>query len=125
MRRSSAENPSYHRSKLIKSFTVENSKLPTRLDYFGSSYLTLLKSKVTRFNTYILKQGDRLDLLSYKAYQNTSLWWLLFAYNTNLHHPLNLPPGEAIKIPLKEDVDSFLLAYKSGEVNAAAGAVEV
>ena len=89
--KSSAENPSYHRSTLIKSFTVPESPTVIRNDYFGSSYITLFKNKVNRSNPYIIRQNDRLDLLSQRNYGTTSLWWAIAIFNPNIYHPLILP----------------------------------
>lgn len=124
--RSGSENPSYHRSTLIKSFTVPEDPTVFKNDYFGSSYITLFRNKVTRSSPYTIRQRDRLDNLSYQYYGTTSLWWAIAIFNPNIYHPLLLVAGTRINIPTKEAIDSFFAAYKSGLLNAATNAtVEV
>lgn len=116
--RSSAENPNYHRSNLIKTFTVAEDSYTLRNDYFGSSYVTLFKNKVNRSNPYTIRQNDRLDLLSQRNYGTTSLWWAIAIFNPNIYHPLLLSPGLVINIPTKAAIDEFFSAYRAGQLNS-------
>lgn len=122
---SSAENASYHRSNLIKSYEIVNDEYGPYLDYFGSSYSLLFNNSVKRSTPYTLKQKDRLDLLSYTNYGTTSLWWAIAMYNPSIFHPLILTVGQIINIPSKIDIDSFLLSYKSGQVNSSNVTVQI
>jgi hypothetical protein len=115
---SSAENPNYHRSALINTFTLPEDPTTPLNDFFGSSYVTLFNHKVKRSTPYIIRQRDRLDLISYRYYGNTSLWWVIAIFNTNIYHPLILNVGDTINIPLKVDVDAFFLANKAGQLNS-------
>lgn len=122
---SGAENPTYHRSTLIKSFTTPDAPETLFNDFFGSSYSILFKNSVRNFSPYIIRQRDRLDQLSYVNYGTTSLWWAIALYNPNIYHPLILNAGDTINIPSKADIDAFLLAFKNGEVNAGNNTVQV
>lgn len=122
---SSAENPNYHRSTLIKSFSIPEDNFSPYNDYFGSSYGTLFNNTIKRSTPYVIKQKDRLDLLSYRYYGTTSLWWAIAMYNSNVYHPMVLTTGDTINIPSKEDIDIFFLNFKSGEINSGNNAVQV
>lgn len=117
--RSTAENPTYHRSSLIKTFSLPEKPTELRNDYFGSSYITLFKNKVNRSNPYTIRQNDRLDLLSQQNYGTTSLWWAIAIFNPNIYHPLILPVGLKINIPTKASIDNFFASFKSGKLNAS------
>lgn len=122
---SGAENPNYHRSTLIKTFSITGDALSPFNDYFGSSYALLFKSNVKNFSPYIIRQRDRLDQISYKYYGTTSLWWAIAIFNESIYHPMLLNVGDTINIPSKIDIDAFLLAFKSGEINSANANVQV
>ena len=122
---SGAENPNYHRSSLIKSFSVPGDSFSPYNDFFGSSYSLLFTNTVRRSTPYVVKQKDRLDLISYNYYGNTSLWWAIALYNPSIYHPLILNVGDTINIPSKEDIDAFFLNFKSGEINSTNVTVQV
>lgn len=125
MTTTSAENPNYHRSNLIKSFTVANDSFSPYNDFFGSSYQILFANTVKSSTPYVIKQNDRLDLLSYRNYGTTSLWWAIALYNPSIYHPLILAVGSTINIPAKADLDRFFLQFKAGELNSSNATVEV
>ena len=51
---------------------------------------------------YIITQdGDRLDLLSYRYYNDSSLWWYIAKAN-NLTN-INVPIGTSLRIPATTD----------------------
>lgn len=121
----SAENPNYHRSTLIRSFSIPDDDFSPYNDFFGSSYQALLMNTVKNFTPYVLKQKDRLDLLSFSNYGTTSLWWAIALYNPTIYHPLILNVGDTINIPSKADLDTFFLNFKAGEVNTTNVTVQV
>ena len=48
---------------------------------------------------YIITQyGDRLDLLAYKYYNDTTLWWYIAKAN-NIKAVMNVPEGTSLRIP--------------------------
>lgn len=56
-------------------------------------------------NYYVVKAGDRLDVLSFRFYGTPDLWWYL-AYANQLSNPLELEPGKVIMIPKYEKLFS-------------------
>lgn len=125
MTTSSAENPNYHRSTLVKSFAVANDDFSPYNDFFGSSYQNLFTNTIKSSTPYVIKQKDRLDLISYRNYGTTSLWWAVAFFNPTIYHPLILTVGSTINIPSKADIDTFFLTFKAGEVNSTNATVEV
>lgn len=49
-------------------------------------------------NVYVLREGDRLDVLSYRFYGTPELWWYL-AYVNGIMNPLELEVGKVLVIP--------------------------
>jgi len=47
----------------------------------------------------ISNSGDRLDLLSFKYYQDQSLWWIIAVANGLGKHGMIVPPGIQLRIP--------------------------
>lgn len=59
----------------------------------------------------VSKEKDRLDLLSYKYYQDASLWWIIAIAN-NIHDgSFNITPGIQLRIPY--DVDNIIQSFIS------------
>lgn len=49
---------------------------------------------------YIIgRQGDRLDNLAYKYYNDSKLWWIIARANNIGNGNLSVPIGEQIRIP--------------------------
>jgi hypothetical protein len=64
------------------------------------------------FDSYTIKYGDTWPLISYKAYNDTKLWWVI-TYANNIINPIeSLKPNNEIKIPklsiVKEIVTQIL-----------------
>jgi nucleoid-associated protein YgaU len=110
---SSEENTAYHRSNFIKSFTVAGDAYSPYIDHFGSSYIQLFQTTVKNSKPYVVKQKDSLDMISYRFYGTTSLWWAIALASTDLVHPMLLTPGQQLRIPNKTDIDAFVLQYKN------------
>lgn len=51
-------------------------------------------------DVYVMTEsGDRLDILAYDYYQDSTLWWIIAAAN-NIHDaPIGLKPGLTLRIP--------------------------
>ena len=47
----------------------------------------------------ISNSGDRLDLLSFKYYQDQTLWWIIAVANGLGKHGMIVPPGIQLRIP--------------------------
>ena len=61
------------------------------------------------YDQYVVKPKDTWPVISWKAYKNVKLWWLLCSLN-NIQDPLGeLPPGKVIKV-LKNDLVQEVLA---------------
>jgi len=52
--------------------------------------------------TYIVKEGDRLDLLAYTYYGDPTKFWLICDANQAMFSPDLLVPGKRIIIPQQE-----------------------
>jgi hypothetical protein len=57
--------------------------------------------------------GDRLDLLAYQYYKDTSLWWIIASANALPGDSLSPPVGIQLRIP--SDIQSILGTY--GQIN--------
>ena len=58
--------------------------------------------------THTLKEGERLDVLSYLFYNDSSLWWIIAAAS-GIGWNLQVPPGTLLQIPTKlESVMRYL-----------------
>ena len=61
---------------------------------------------------YIIgRQGDRLDSLAYKYYDNSRLWWIIARANNIGKGDLTVPIGTQIRIP--KDYISIVDEYNS------------
>lgn len=110
---SSEESAVYHRTNFISTYNIADDPYGPYVDYFGSSYVQLFQSIVKNFRSYTIKQRDTLDMISFRFYGTTSLWWAIALASTNIIHPLVLTAGQTLKIPNKADIDSFVLRYKN------------
>ena len=54
----------------------------------------------------ISEQGDRLDLLAHKYYNDASMWWIIATANNLNDANFFIEPGRQIRIP--KDVSSIL-----------------
>jgi len=56
-------------------------------------------------DSYVIRQGDRLDQLAFDLLGDSRLWWVLVDLNREvLHDTLFLTPGTRITIPTLEAV---------------------
>lgn len=69
------------------------------LDFYGADI---------PFTAYRIMGGDTWPLISYKHYQNITLWWLLLAFNEIPNPVINPPTGSIIKIPTQEAVRAII-----------------
>lgn len=61
-------------------------------------------------NYVITVLGDRLDLLAFDFYGNTSFWWVIASANALPGDSLYLTPGMQLRIP--SDLSSIVNNYK-------------
>lgn len=75
-------------------------------------YRTVLypEIKLSDFDEYIFAvQGDRLDLLAYKYYGDSTKWWII-AHANKIKGTLYLPKDAQLVIPMK--IDKILQDYQ-------------
>jgi nucleoid-associated protein YgaU len=53
-----------------------------------------------QYNTYVWKDGDRLDQVAATFYLHPEYWWLLAEYNPEIEDPHNIASGTILRIPL-------------------------
>ena len=58
------------------------------------------------FHTVV--DGDRIDLLAHRYLGNATLWWIICDYN-DLFFPLELSPGQLLRIPSEDHVNMHIL----------------
>ena len=56
---------------------------------------------------YTVIQGDTIDGIAYKQYNNAKLWWAIMDANPSLQSELDLKVGAILKIPSFEEVVKF------------------
>lgn len=61
-------------------------------------------------NYVITVLGDRLDLLAFDFYGDTSLWWIIASANALPGDSLYLTPGMQLRIPV--DISAIVNQYK-------------
>ena len=55
---------------------------------------------VTRsYIEYSWVDGDRMDLLAYRSYGNSALWWVIADFNPEILDPSNITPGTVVRVP--------------------------
>lgn len=70
----------------------------TKKQYLESTIYPRIKATDTDF--YIIsEQGDRLDILSKKYYNDSTLWWIIATANNLNDASLSIEPGLQLRIP--------------------------
>ena len=60
------------------------------------------------FKTYILKEGERLDQIAGREYNDGSMWWIIAAAS-KIGWGLQIPPGTVLTIPINLEEISNLV----------------
>jgi hypothetical protein len=85
----------------------------TKLDVTGSLYyVTNVYPEIapTDNDYYVITTvDDRLDLLAYDFYQDSSLWWIISSANALPGDSIYPPVGIQLRIP--QDIQSILTTY--------------
>jgi hypothetical protein len=55
-------------------------------------------SRSLAFDSYIMQEGERLDVISLRRYENPDYWWIIAAAS-GIGWPLQLPAGTILAIP--------------------------
>ena len=107
-------NSTYLRSNFIATF--QDSTGTQYIDYFGSNAYNLFKLYVNAYSIHTVIQKENLDYISYVNYNTTSLWWAIALFN-NIVHPMQVGVGQQLKIPIKSNIDTFVLEFKNSNVS--------
>lgn len=57
-----------------------------------------INSGILSFNTYILKEGERIDQVAFKFYGDSQYWWIIAAAS-GIGWGLQIPPGTILRVP--------------------------
>ena len=90
----------YEGSRYIGSatlFRVTDTKGVTRPTVYQNR--RWLQNSSVNFKNYTVKEGDRLDKLSYALYGTSEYWWAIARLNPTLLYQENLTPGLIIRVP--------------------------
>ena len=68
---------------------------------------------MSEFDVYVITTvGDRLDLLAYQFYRDSTLWWVISMANNNVTKGLMHPePGTQLRIPT--DLNAVLALFNN------------
>lgn len=64
---------------------------------------------------YQVIQGDRMDILAYRFYEDAALWWVIAVGNGMELIPTDLNEGEIIRIPSPRFVQQELFLDAKGK----------
>jgi nucleoid-associated protein YgaU len=53
-----------------------------------------------QYRTYRVKSGDRIDTIAHQAFGDANRWWEIADLNPQIKFPLDLVPGDVLRIPL-------------------------
>lgn len=72
--------------------------------FSGTSIPTLRRRKLVTFSQtdafiHNYQLGDRIDLLAYKYYGDSQLWWVIMDANPKYMTPLEIPIGASLLVP--------------------------
>lgn len=75
-------------------------RLPNSAGVYNVTVLrTTPANDSTGYKLYTWSAGDRPDLVAAKFLGDPQLWWQIFDINPEVFDPLNVPPGQVIRIP--------------------------
>lgn len=58
-----------------------------------------INNGILNFKTYILKEGERIDQVSFKFYGDAQYWWVIAAAS-GIGWGLQIPPGAILRVPV-------------------------
>lgn len=63
---------------------------------------TASRTSVTKvnFRTHRVRSGDTMDRIAHLAYGDVNRWWEIADMNPQVKFPLDLTPGQVLRIPL-------------------------
>ena len=85
-------------------------KIELRLDMLDRK-LTQMLDIMTVWTPVVYDGTEHITTICFRAYGNTTLWWVVMMYN-GFTHPLEIEPGTVIKMPSLSQITDYLLAVK-------------
>lgn len=70
-------------------------------EYRQTMFVSPHKGNPVRFREYVVKVGDRIDVLAYKHLGDSRKWWRIANLNPGVLSPALLRPGTVIRIPIQ------------------------
>ena len=66
---------------------------------------------------HIVKENERLDLISYKYYNSNKYWWIIALFNSDISlDPYELEkPGIKLRIPERDEIVTFMDRFASDQ----------
>jgi len=71
---------------------------------FQLMFKTTIKPRLYQLDSY---EENRPDLISFKCYQNSQVWWILMKYNDIIDPFSELVSGVVLKVPDFKDIQNF------------------
>ena len=66
-----------------------------------------LRNNSLSYNTRVLREGQRLDIISFESYGDPRYWWVIAAAS-GIGWWLQVPPGTRLRIPNLEQILELL-----------------
>ena len=63
-----------------------------------------VKFDLSKATFYTVIQGDTIDGIAYRQYNNAQLWWAIMEANPRYQSELEIKPGDILAIPPYEEV---------------------
>lgn len=73
-----------------------------RKQYSDTSHATVLRqfpTDTSGYHIYSWQEGDRIDLIARRFYNDASVWWKIMDYNPEVINPMDIPVGTTLRLP--------------------------
>lgn len=57
------------------------------------------RDRVFEASRHVVHEGDRLDLLAARYYNDPEMWWVIADANPEVFYPGDIAPGTVVRIP--------------------------
>lgn len=71
----------------------------SRNNQYQTTVVRNFPTKTLRFNVYVWKEGDRIDLIANEFLGDPSYWWRIMDINPEIINAFDIPIGTNIRIP--------------------------
>ena len=75
-----------------------NGRVIYRTNQLSFKIFEAVESNTIQYSTHVLKEGERLDTVAGKSYNDSKYWWIIAAAS-GIGWSLQVPPGTFLKIP--------------------------